>query len=871
MLPIKLQLHNFMSYGENVEPLDFRGLDLVCFSGYNGVGKSSLLEAITWALWGKARAKSDDDLIRLGSEEMWVDFEFELEGARYRAIRKRIKKKKKKGGFATSGSFDFMIFGGASSGENQSLNIDEENWRSLSEQSKAETQDKVIKTLRMDYDTFINSAFLRQGHADEFTIKKPIERKAILADILGLSYYDQLQERAKELRRSRDVEKESSEQLVENLSEELDLKENCVEEEKKIKNILNKAQIEIEAKEKEVEKLISQRSVLEIKKKEIKDLNFKIEELENEIENLGKEFEKKEKEFQKIKDIISNKKEIEKNYNELQDLKKKNDELTKVRLKQFSLESKKNQLNNKISDSKKKIEIEQANILEKIKEYGEDLKNKDKIEKELKLSQNKINEFVKLEKKKQENIKRVQVGSEKKMELKTQKSQIQALGVELKQKIETIEGSQGTCPTCSQKLDEKHKQKVLSDLNKEISDKREKYKKLDETEKTYDSRILELQNEIKKLEQKLIEQKAEEKKFYSLEKSLEELKNKERDLNNLKEKNKNLISEMEKGNFDLESVRELAKIENELKGLIYNEKEHKEIELGINKLLSYEKMYNDLVLALEKEKGNKEYLEKNKNDRKKANELLKESKERHKKLIVEAKDLDFVMSQLIEENKDLQELRMQISSIQSEYGAIKEKLDRLKLQETELKDRKKKLKKASMESSIYNELAQAFSKTGIQAMIIESAIPEIEDEANKLLSKMTDGRLEVKFLTQREKKTDGALQETLDIQIIDEQGNRDYEMFSGGEAFRINFAIRIALSKLLAKRSGAKLQLLVIDEGFGTQDNIGQEYVIDAINSIKNDFKKILIITHIQSLKDMFQSRIEVTKDEEGSRFEVVS
>ncbi len=867
-----------MSYGEQVEPLDFRGLDLACLSGNNGVGKSTLLESVTWALWGKSRAKSDDDLIKLGTEEMWVDFEFELEGSRYRVIRKRIKKKKKKGGFATSGSFDFMIATksadeaeGTGSGENQLLEIDNDNWRSVSEHSKAETQDRVIEILRMDYDTFVNSAFLRQGHADEFTIKKPIERKAILADILGLSYYDQLQERAKELRRSRDIEKESSEQLLESLSEELDSKENFEEEEKKIKIILDKAQVEIEAKEKEVEDLTSKRNNLEIKKKETQDLTFRIDELESEIENLKNEFEEKEQKFQKIKEIISKGNEIKRGYRELQELKLENDRLTKVRIKQFSLESQKNQLNNKISDSKKKIEIEQANILEKIKEYEEDVKNKNKTKKELKESQNKLAEFKKLEGKKEENIKRVQSGSEKKTELRTQKSQIQALGLELRQKIETIKKLKGTCPTCNQKLGDEHKEKVLLDLDKEISNRREEYKKLDEKEKIYDNKILELQNEIKELEQKLIKQKEEERKFYNLEKSLEELVIKEKDLKNLKEKNKNLVQEMEKGNFDLESVKELDRVENELKKLIYNENKHKNIEVQINKLMIYDKLHNDLTLALEQEKGNKEYLEKNKNDREKKKKLLEESRTKREKLIIEVKNLDSIMSKLIEENKELQELRMQISSIQSEYGAVKEKLDRLKSQETELKDRKKKLKKASTESSIYNELAQAFSKTGIQAMIIESAIPEIEEEANKLLSKMTDGCMEVKFLTQREKKTDGALQETLDIQIIDEQGNRDYEMFSGGEAFRINFAIRIALSKLLAKRSGAKLQLLVIDEGFGTQDSIGQEYIIDAINSIKDDFKKILIITHIQSLKDMFQSRIEVTKDEEGSHFEVVS
>jgi DNA repair exonuclease SbcCD ATPase subunit len=63
----------------------------------------------------------------------------------------------------------------------------------------------------------------------------------------------------------------------------------------------------------------------------------------------------------------------------------------------------------------------------------------------------------------------------------------------------------------------------------------------------------------------------------------------------------------------------------------------------------------------------------------------------------------------------------------------------------------------------------------------------------------------------------------------------NYEMFSGGEAFRINFAIRIALSKLLARRAGAPLPTLVIDEGFGTQDNLGLEKIkrsIEECNSV---------------------------------------
>ena len=95
---------------------------------------------------------------------------------------------------------------------------------------------------------------------------------------------------------------------------------------------------------------------------------------------------------------------------------------------------------------------------------------------------------------------------------------------------------------------------------------------------------------------------------------------------------------------------------------------------------------------------------------------------------------------------------------------------------------------------------------------------------------MTDNRMHIKL--ELEKTTQrGDFQETFDVLIADELGTRDYQMYSGGEAFRIDLALRIALSRLIA---GSDLNLLIIDEGFGTQDSNGLEYVVKAIQSIKS-------------------------------------
>ena len=92
MIPLKLSLRNFMCYRDNVPPLLFEGIHIACPSGDNGQGKSALLDAITWALWGKARAE-DDELIHFGRDEMEVEFEFRVGQGHYRVLRKRERNK----------------------------------------------------------------------------------------------------------------------------------------------------------------------------------------------------------------------------------------------------------------------------------------------------------------------------------------------------------------------------------------------------------------------------------------------------------------------------------------------------------------------------------------------------------------------------------------------------------------------------------------------------------------------------------------------------------------------------------------------------------------------------------------------------------
>src|SRR5690606_6459229 len=186
MLPVRLEIRNFLAY-RNPDALEFDGVHLACLTGPNGAGKSSLLDAITWVLWGRARTRSDDDLIHQGQTEMMVQLDFLQGDNRYRVVRKRQMGKTARQGRS---ALDLFAWDDA-----------KQTWQPISAPSIRETDKKICDLLRLDYETFVHSAFLQQGRADAFTVKPPAQRKDILGSSLGLEQWQIYEDRAKRVLR----------------------------------------------------------------------------------------------------------------------------------------------------------------------------------------------------------------------------------------------------------------------------------------------------------------------------------------------------------------------------------------------------------------------------------------------------------------------------------------------------------------------------------------------------------------------------------------------------------------------------------------------------------------------------------------------
>ena len=169
----------------------------------------------------------------------------------------------------------------------------------------------------------------------------------------------------------------------------------------------------------------------------------------------------------------------------------------------------------------------------------------------------------------------------------------------------------------------------------------------------------------------------------------------------------------------------------------------------------------------------------------------------------------------------------------------------------------------------FRTLADAYAI--IPTLVMENALPILEQETNALLGKISRTGMRVRFDTQKALKSRDGLAETLDIAVRDIVGERPLENYSGGERFRLDLAIRIGLSRLLARRAGAKIETLVIDEGLGSLDEDGLSQLRECLGALGDDFGLVLVITHVDAMKATFPSQIQVTKDQDGSHVEVLA
>jgi exonuclease SbcC len=856
LIPIRLQLTNFLSYHEPVD-VDFTQLHLACISGQNGAGKSSLLDAMTWALFGEARS-TNDALIFSSADTAEVTLDFEYEELVYRIVRRKQRSK--------TGTLDLFLKSILEDGMVQ--------WKPLNEKSISKTQESIVRILRMDFDTFTNASFFLQGRADQFAQKNPTERKKILGSILGLDIWDAYNKKAAEKRKKLETDRTMIDLRVAEIDEELNEESTRKARFEELNLSLTQFSQQKKSLENSLNSLRLLDGMLKEQKKQLDNFKSQLTVKRKAFDSTVSLLELRKSEQTEMNQLLSRSKEITENYKKWRGLRTSLEGLEVLAGKFHNLREEKTAPFLAIEKARSSLEQELKYLLETKASVEGLLKEiparKNDFERELKL----IAELG-------EQICRKPEFEQQKEELRLEKEEISAENKRLSAEMNLLSARRDnmqsthepTCPFCGQDLSPDQRATLLEEIEADGKKLGDEYRENQNRINGIDTRLKALDGELQTIARLETEKHSLERKTDVTRAWLGDREPEVEKWENTGKVRLPLVEQtLQSESYAQDERFSLLRIEKDILALKYDAAVHeglrKQEQILRNIDAEYQKLENtrSAIAPLERQIQD---LEVQRNSTKEELDALEKS------TLDAENDLankTAGMPNLAEAELEFRRAIEQENALRDDTAAARQKVEVLASLRIKRKEFQEERESISKRIDQYKQLERAFGKDGVPALLIEQALPEIENEANDLLDRLTAGEMSVRFVTQRDYKDKNRedKKETLDIQISDATGVRDYEMFSGGEAFRVNFAIRLALSRVLAQRAGARLQTLVIDEGFGSQDAIGRQRLVEAINLVQTDFAKILVITHLEELKDAFPSRIEVEKTNTGSVVSVV-
>ncbi|HNT73692.1 MAG TPA: SMC family ATPase [Anaerolineae bacterium] len=907
MIPEELHLRNFLSHHET--DLDLRGVHLASLVGENGAGKSALLDAITWAVWGRSRAPygRDEDLVYHGEGTMEVEYVFRMayQGGGERRCR-ILRRRELKGRRSTGSVLDFQIEG-------------EEQWRSLTADSIRETQNRITAHLGLDYDTFINSAYLRQGHADEFTVQTSGDRKRVLSAILGLDRWAVYQERAKSRHSAIQGQLKEVDRRLDETEQELARRPEYEAE-------LAEAERRAAAAEARLQEIQAQMDVLNrvqeqalALRRHLDDLGRRMQQEDERLSQLRQEEENHQGRLAYYRSMVEQSAAIEAAYAAYQDAvaaerawgeklsqaarlqSEKSRHEQAIAAERAALtsqvraaEQESARLERAIAAARAALERARSDLTGQIASQAERL-----ISPQLRADLDAaLAEQARLQAladaheaaRAALHAAEVEVGR-----LTERNRQLRDLMDETKARLDALAAAAADCPLCGQPLSPEHRERLLTEIQAAGKTMGDEHRTNVERVKDLQKEQATLRQDIAAQQRELVGRAKQEQRVARLQQQIEQDAAARERTQELEAQVVAVAAQIEAGDYAADAQAALtdaqariaalqAQLDAEeygadarvaLQGVLaelaelgYDAAAHQSLKQRLTALSGAESDYRELEKARISVEKEEETLKR----------LALEVTAQQQRIAQLAQEragqqaqLDALQPQLAQATvlgQQLNAARMDEAQARQRVGATRQNLAALETLERRLVTLRAERDTLGGRVGRLAELRDAFGVNGIPAMIIEHTLPELEREANHILQQLTGGRMHVRFETQRETKT-GNLRETLDIIISDEKGTRPYENFSGGEQFRVNFAIRVALSRMLTRRAGVRLRSLFVDEGFGALDADGRQRLVEAVKAIQDEFDLILVITHIDELREAFPTQILVYKSEAGSQVQV--
>jgi exonuclease SbcC len=565
-----------MTYRE--ASLSFEGIHLAALTGENGAGKSSLLDAMTWAVWGQARAKRDDELIRLGQSEMEVEFTFILNDNTYRLVRKRDASKR--------GRSDLSLQVADSGG-----------WRTLTESSVRATEKKIGQLMRLNYNTFINSAFLLQGRADEFTTQTPAERKRILSDILGLEIYDKYADQAKQIANEKEKEANLIEADIRRIEQEL-------AKEPAYRTELAAAQTEgatlnaaLQAAELEMVALRDQHRAVNDKQRPLEDLRDRLTGAAADLADMAEAMQAAQAAIERYQAILARQAEIEAGEQQLAQARTAVQDWEQRLQESAKLSERRHQLERAIQTAQANIEADLRATTTKIEMLSPKIAAADSLREQLAAAEMALTELRQWETTQAASREALAALGEESARLNEQNKQLKLEMDEIKENLTQLEQAGSNCPVCKRPLDETHRTEVLGQFSTEGRVKGDLWRANRERLQEIGTEQKNAQRELQAGEKQLQRLPQAQGRVAQLEQSLREAEAAAVELTGVQAEQLALQQRLDNRDFAAEVLANLAGVEAELAALGYDKAAHAEARRQAQELSRFEEAGRQLAEA----------------------------------------------------------------------------------------------------------------------------------------------------------------------------------------------------------------------------------------------------------------------------------
>ena len=876
MKPVKVEFQAFGPY-VGYEMVDFeaiasKGLFLIC--GKTGIGKTMILDAITFALFGKSSGHGRDDFeaMRCTNAEFdkttFVKFEFENNGEYY-IFERRLERKRTK----------------LSASYNVARKDDDGVWRPLLENAKEKAlNSKAVEIIGLEYEQFRQVIVLPQGQFEKLLTSNSDEKESILTSIFGEEmwqriaeiFYSNAEERRNELKgvQAR-IQNSLSEEQCETISQLELLVTNKREQGKKLDEEYKKA---------DHESIIKEQQKLLTLAKRFGDMH-KVEEKLSELES-----NKDQRTSWEVRVNDAKRAERVRKYIEAVDIasvalnKRKNNEISvnkKAEEKREAAKKASDDLRNHLS---KEIEAEE---LKKKKIYYEskrgDYKGLDAAEKELK-----------------EKKRIAKKATDEEIEARNKSSAVSGVIVELQNEYNDLQSEHSEllngylagitgelasqlkkgepCPVCGSTQHPKKARVSDNSITKAMVDAKKKAAEI----------------KYKELQTKLAEQEAANKLVDEKHAVVEALNNEVVMLAaNLDIRKKNLV----------DGISTAGKLEAEIAKLNESITEFENIKVQLtdaDKAAArvYTEAQAQIAAAEEETKAANEAYSKADAELKDAlADNMFETKDEARKLMMHPEELEELQALIASFDANIKAVKENLKNIKAELkdkdepdeekclelielsdaakaeyiekkAVLKKEIERLQNKVDTLREEGKgiegKIREADEDYAFARKL-RGDSGTGLQRYVLGIMFSSVVTAANKMLEMVHGGRYR---LYRSDDKAQGTNKRGLELKVFDKHSEdhdgRFVSTLSGGEKFLASLALSIGMS-MVAQKSGIKINALFIDEGFGSLDEESIGDAMNVLNSIQEANGLVGIISHVQLLQDQIPSKLRVVQDEKGS------